>query len=107
MTQLIFYSNNNILLPALKIFQKMGGDILDISEILSIIQKLDLRKFEFTGRTYKDFVEDIERETLKNVLCETNGNVSEAGRLLGLERTTLLMKARRLGVDIEEFRKSA
>lgn len=42
----------------------------------------------------------IEKKYISKALKETKGNVAKASRLLGLKRTTLLMKIRSLGIII-------
>lgn len=46
---------------------------------------------------------DHEREHIKRVLRETQGNRSEAARRLGIERKTLYKKALRLGIDLQRM----
>jgi DNA-binding NtrC family response regulator len=43
---------------------------------------------------------DMERQHILRVLRETGGNKSLAARRLGIERKTLYLKARRLGIDL-------
>jgi sigma-54 specific flagellar transcriptional regulator A len=42
------------------------------------------------------YIADIERQLIRGALDETEGNKQQAARLLGLKRTTLVEKARRL-----------
>jgi len=44
-------------------------------------------------------VEDLEREVIASTLHRTDGNISEAARILGLTRRGLYLKLRRLGLD--------
>ncbi len=47
-----------------------------------------------------DKLSEVERDHIKKVLRDTNGNRSEAARRLGIERKTLYKKASRLGIDL-------
>jgi DNA-binding NtrC family response regulator len=46
-------------------------------------------------------LKDVERDQIIRVLRETGGNRSLAARRLGIERKTLYMKAKRLGIDLK------
>jgi sigma-54 specific flagellar transcriptional regulator A len=48
------------------------------------------------GLDLPTYVADIERQLLRLALDETGGNKQRAAQLLGLKRTTLVEKARRL-----------
>jgi hypothetical protein len=48
----------------------------------------------------------IEKKYISKALKETKGNVAKASRLLGLKRTTLLMKIRSLGIIISREHES-
>jgi len=45
-------------------------------------------------------LEDAERSHILRILDETNGRLAPAARLLGVPRTTLLYKVRRLGIEM-------
>ena len=45
-------------------------------------------------------LKDVEREQIVKVVREAGGNRSLAAKRLGIERKTLYMKARRLGIDL-------
>lgn len=49
--------------------------------------------------TLKAFRENTDREYIKSTLQKCQGNVSEAARLLGIERTNLHKKMKSLGID--------
>jgi DNA-binding NtrC family response regulator len=44
-------------------------------------------------------VEQVEREMIQSTLDRTQGNISEAARVLGLTRRGLYLKLRRLGME--------
>lgn len=52
--------------------------------------------------TLSEAREDAERRQIEIALKETRGHLIEAARLLGVSRTTLWEKMRRLGLDVEE-----
>lgn len=54
-----------------------------------------------TAEVFEGTYEDIERRAIVSALARTEGNKSEAARQLGLKRTTLLDKIRRLGLEDE------
>ena len=46
----------------------------------------------------KDRVTDFERQLIEKALADANSNISEAARLLGVKRTTLIEKMGRLTI---------
>jgi len=52
--------------------------------------------------TLKDAVEEFEREYIESSIARCGGNMAEAARQLGLERSHLYKKARKLGINGEE-----
>ncbi len=56
-----------------------------------------LQQPEISGVSLKE----VEREQIVRVLNEASGNRSLAARRLGIERKTLYMKAKRLGIDLK------
>jgi DNA-binding NtrC family response regulator len=44
-------------------------------------------------------LQDVERAYIERVCRETGGNVSQAARVLGIDRTTLYYKLKRYGID--------
>lgn len=50
------------------------------------------------GKNLKNALDDFEREYIKKVLFETEGNQSKASEILGINRTTLIAKMRKLGL---------
>ena len=45
-----------------------------------------------TGLSFRDVVEDVEEQLIREALEHTHGNKNRAAQLLGLNRTTLLEK---------------
>jgi len=77
----------------------MGGFNLDISNVLALVRALDFKKLQFHGKDLRDILSEVEGEIIKTTLRDTDGNISAAARFLGLERTTLRMKIKKLGLE--------
>jgi DNA-binding NtrC family response regulator len=52
-------------------------------------------------KSFKSAIRALEVELIRDALVETKGNKSKAARLLNLNRTTLLMKIQKLGIEHE------
>ena len=50
----------------------------------------------------RDILEDKEKEIIEKVLLHSNGNISEAARVLDLPRQTLQYKLRKLNIQTAE-----
>ncbi len=57
-------------------------------------------------RAYKGLLSLQEKETLVKTLCEFNGNLRAAAQELGLSRSGLYAKLKRLGISQDEYRKN-
>lgn len=87
------------------------------SVIIPILTKVSMKKslrIPFsTGADeilpYKEYkaavLDDFTKFYIQNLLQKTEGNISEAARISGLERVSLQKIIRRIGVNAEEFRK--
>jgi hydrogenase-4 transcriptional activator len=51
------------------------------------------------GQSLASFVDDIERDVIREMLARHRGNISESARSLGLTRRGLYLKLRRLGLE--------
>ena len=76
---------------------KQQLDIFPEVEILDHVQRVvnlaqGQESFPEEGVKLKDHLLEIERGLIKQALDKANGNVSQAARLLGLQRTTLIEK---------------
>lgn len=71
---------------------------LDDAKIAAGIPASDLLKEEATAPTSGDLME-AERAALRRVLSRTGGNLSRAADLLGISRTTLYRKMRKLSLN--------
>jgi len=65
-------------------------------------QNLPLARSASTGKRLKE----AEKNHILNILTETQGNYSEAARILGISRMTLYNKARVYGINVKEIDKN-
>ena len=70
----------------------------DDSIELILVQPAAGRPSLADGRPVSASLAELEREAILDALGRTSGNVSEAGRLLGIPRTSLYRKLRRYGL---------
>lgn len=54
------------------------------------------------GESLSIFIRDVERKLIDEALSKTDGNQSQAADLLGIKRTTLIMKLRALNETSDE-----
>jgi two-component system response regulator AtoC len=73
------------------------GGTLDVDALAAL--DLDAPPAPAASASLRDQVDGFERALLTRVLGECAGNQSEAARRLGVTRTTLIEKLKRLGVD--------
>ena len=59
------------------------------------------------GRIHQELIDALERPMIARALQLTNGNQIKAAALLGLNRNTLRVKLRDLGVDVTRGNKTA
>ena len=56
------------------------------------------------GVLYKVVLDSIERPLIEYVLEQTEGNQLKAARILGINRNTIRVKIRRLGIDVTRWK---
>ncbi|MGA1579115.1 MAG: sigma-54 interaction domain-containing protein [Luminiphilus sp.] len=82
-----------------EIFADFAEDDADgLGRVLGITAAEAPTEVELTEASLKDRVSDFERQLIERALADANGNISEAARLLGVKRTTLIEKMSRLGI---------
>ena len=82
-----------------EIFADFAEDDADgLGRVLGITAAEAPTEVELTEASLKDRVSDFERQLIEKALADANGNISEAARLLGVKRTTLIEKMSRLGI---------
>ena len=62
-------------------------------------ENTSLARSALTGKNLKE----MEKNHILNVLCETDGNYSEAARILGITRMTLYNKVRQYGLNVKKI----
>jgi len=75
-------------------FEDLPGEIRNRTDVDEDVQDLA------HGINLKALVEDVERGYIVRALDVTRGVKSEAARLLGLKRTTLIQKMKKLGIEL-------
>lgn len=58
------------------------------------------------GRLYRIILEQVERRLFERILEQTCGNQLKASRLLGINRNTMRAKIRKLGINLERWKKN-
>lgn len=69
-----------------------------MDNVLGAIKLLNLKEMQFTGMNLSSFLARVERAAIENMLNSTSGSVTSAATYLGINRTTLVMKMKRLGL---------
>jgi sigma-54 specific flagellar transcriptional regulator A len=69
-----------------------------LGRVLSITAAEAPAQLDLTEASLKDRVSEFERQLIEKALSDANGNISEAARLLGVKRTTLIEKMSRLSI---------
>ena len=69
-----------------------------LSRVLGITAAETPAEMDLNEASLKDRVSDFERQLIEKALADANGNISEASRLLGVKRTTLIEKMTRLNI---------
>jgi len=70
-----------------------------------LITEKELGQVERKGILYKSVVETIERPLIEHILESTAGNQLKAAKILGINRNTMHTKIKKLGIDIERWKK--
>lgn len=56
------------------------------------------------GKVYGKVIKDTEKILIKKTLKRSFGNQSIAAKILGINRNTLRMKIKKLGIDVKPFK---
>jgi len=59
---------------------------------------------EKRGRLYKSVLFEIEKPLIEHVLERTEGNQLKAAKILGINRNTMRVKVKRLGIDPDQWK---
>jgi len=78
----------------------ISSDVIDIQHVKSLLFSKDDHDSsdETEDKTLRGARKNFEREHILAVLAETNGNVTEAAKILGVDRANLYRKMGRLGI---------
>ena len=74
------------------------GDEDGLARVLGITAAESPATDQLAQGSLKDRVTDFERQLIEKALADANSNISEAARLLGVKRTTLIEKMSRLSI---------
>lgn len=87
----------------IKIIDKSSlKDLVTLNE--KIIELEDMLLKEKKGIIYKSVLEAIERPLLERMLEYVEGNQLKAARILGINRNTMRMKIKKLGIDCQLYK---
>ena len=75
-----------------------GEDEDGLARVLGITAAEAPAHVALNEASLKDRVTDFERQLIEKALADANSNISEAARLLGVKRTTLIEKMGRLNI---------
>ena len=75
----------------------LGGDSISVSDVQRMLE--DYESGHWETLTLKDAVARFEQNMILDALKECGGNKSDAADMLGVERTTLVRKCQRYGID--------
>jgi DNA-binding NtrC family response regulator len=81
-----------------ELVQQVGGDVIGLADVLNAVELNGRPKPFATGGTLKEARARFEREFIAAVLDQHHGRVPEAARTLGIQRTNLYRKLKRLQV---------
>ena len=73
----------------------LSGRLLDLTDILI--------KYRH-GEIYKTLLAEVEKPLIESVLKRTEANKVKAAKMLGINRNTLDMKIKKLGIDVNKFK---
>ncbi|MFQ5866519.1 MAG: helix-turn-helix domain-containing protein [bacterium] len=78
-------------------------EINSVGKAIEEIEELFLK--EKGEKLYKFLVSSIEKPLIGRILQNTKGNQLKAASILGINRNTLRSKIKKLGIQIEQYRK--
>jgi len=81
-----------------------AGERIEAKELPPVTQPVEphtvaLRRMPPAGLSFRDLVDDFETDLILQALEQTHWNKNQAARLLGLNRTTLLEKIKKKGLE--------
>jgi two-component system nitrogen regulation response regulator NtrX len=83
-----------------------SGDQVDEQTVCSVVAPaIEISSGARTSGTLADRVQNFERDMILAELKRTNFHMTNAAKVLGLERSHLYKKAEQLGIDIRKQRR--
>jgi two-component system nitrogen regulation response regulator GlnG len=68
----------------------------------SVEQYIQLQGTTFSATLYHDIMGQVEKQLIEIVMNKTSGNKSQAAKILGISRVTLIKKIQTLNIDLQE-----
>ena len=86
----------------IKIIKKNGQEGASLGERMLEFKSMMLKTQE--GQVYQAMLEEVEKPLIVSVLEQAEGNQLRAAKILGINRNTLRVKMKKLGISIEKWR---
>jgi len=77
----------------------MESDVVEVSDLPLQVQVKKSKSIQFRHNSLSEYMEDVERKLIRDVLKATKGNKSHAADKLGIHRTLLYKKMKKLGIS--------
>ena len=85
------------LLSSSKLNQDVNSEVNEVEDI--IMQAQGYAQFRDQGKGLKEMLSDIEEDIIEKALEDVNGNVSRCAKLLSMQRTTLIERIKKYGLN--------
>jgi len=82
-----------------RILATLENDTIEVADLPLQVQIKKSTGIQFKHNTLSEYMEDVERKLIKDVLKQTQGNKSHAADKLGIHRTLLYKKIKKLGIS--------
>ena len=85
------------LLSSSELNQDVNSEVNEVEDI--IMQAQGYAQFRDQGKGLKEMLSDIEEDIIEKALEDVNGNVSRCAKLLSMQRTTLIERIKKYGLN--------
>ena len=85
------------LLSSSELNQDVNSEVNEVEDI--IMQAQGYAQFRDQGKGLKEILSDIEEDIIEKALEDVNGNVSRCAKLLSMQRTTLIERIKKYGLN--------
>ena len=85
------------LLSSFALNQNATAEVNEVEDI--IMQAQGYAQFRDQGKGLKEMLSDIEEDIIEKALEDVNGNVSRCAKLLSMQRTTLIERIKKYGLN--------